>query len=91
MRAPPAWSLFVVAASALATSPVRAQAVDEYRHLGIQLRLVAAPAYLHATQELGPEDTQIEGFGALFGVALGAMVGERLALDMDLVLAPAAT
>ncbi len=55
--------------------------------MGVQLRLLAAPVYLHATQALGPEDAQIDGVGALFDVALGAMVSEQLALNMDLVLA----
>jgi hypothetical protein len=57
------------------------------QHLGVQLRAVVGPAYLTATQSLpGGGDDPVDGFGAGFNVALGAMIGEQLALDMDLVL-----
>jgi hypothetical protein len=57
------------------------------RHLGVQLRGFAGPVWLHAIQRIGDEQTTISGPGAAFELALGAMVGEELALNMDLVLA----
>jgi len=87
----PAAALVVAAVLAATAAPAGAQAdaqaPSEYSHLGVQLRLLAAPAYLYATQEIGPANTEIEGFGALFDIALGAMISERFALNMDLVLA----
>jgi hypothetical protein len=56
-------------------------------HLGVQLRTALGPAYLSASQSLGDgQRDSVAGLGAGFNVALGAMVGERLALNMDLVL-----
>ena len=67
-------------------APVRAQEPSP-RHLAVQLRAALGPTYLTAVQSLadGSEDP-VHGFGAGFDVALGAMVSEQLALNMDLVL-----
>ena len=69
-----------------AEAPAAAAEPVEYSHLGVQLRVLASGAYLYATQALGPEDTTIEGAGLLLDFALGAMVADELALNMDLVL-----
>jgi len=64
-----------------------AEAEPPPEHLGVQLRAAVGPAYLGASQSLGGEQRDsVTGFGAGFNVALGAMVSERLALNMDLVL-----
>jgi hypothetical protein len=61
--------------------------MTEPRHLGVQLRAAAGPAYLTARQSLGEgEHDSVHGLGVGFNVSLGGMVGERLALGMDLVL-----
>ena len=62
-------------------------AEPEPRHMGVQLRGYAGPALLHALQELGGEQNTLDGFGVAFDFALGAMVSENLALNMDLVVA----
>jgi hypothetical protein len=59
----------------------------ERRHLGVQLRGVAGPSYLHAVQAVAGEQTTISGPGMQVEFALGHMVGERFALNMDLVVA----
>lgn len=70
-----------------AAGPARAEP-DEARHLGVQLRALAGPGYAYAWQDLGPDGTsKVEGFAVTGNVALGAMVGEAIALDMDLLLA----
>jgi hypothetical protein len=72
----------------MALSSAVARADDPARaHLGVQLRGVAGPAVLHARQELGGETNTLDGFGAAFEFALGAMVSENLALNMDLLVA----
>jgi len=73
--------------ASFAPVPVRGDAALPPSHLGVQLRASLGPAYLGASQSLGGgERDSVSGFGTGFNVALGAMVGERLALDMDLVL-----
>lgn len=76
------WAIALVAVGAAA--PARAQE----RHLGVQLRALAGPSYAYAWQDLGADGTsKVEGFAVTGNVALGAMVGEALALNMDLLLA----
>jgi len=83
--------VLVVALSWLGTAvwaPGAARSDEPPRaHLGVQLRGVAGPAVLHAVQELGGEQNTLDGFGAAFEFALGTMVGENLALNMDLLVA----
>jgi hypothetical protein len=66
----------------------RASDPDEARHLGVQLRFLGGPALLYAFQDVGPGASgRARGVGMAFELALGAMVSEGLALNMDLVLA----
>jgi hypothetical protein len=70
---------------------VHASDTDENRHLGVQVRALVGPALLYAFQDVGPgESGTTRGVGAAFEVALGTMVSENLALNMDLVLARSA-
>jgi hypothetical protein len=81
-------ALAILLASPVLSSTVHAQdAAPEQRHLGVQLRGFAGPLWLHAIQRIGDEQTTISGPGAAFEFALGTMVGEQLALNMDIVLA----
>jgi hypothetical protein len=64
-----------------------AQATPAERHLGVQLRSFIGPCWLHAIQRIGDEQTTISGPGFAFEFALGSMVSDQLALNMDLVLA----
>lgn len=75
-------ALLGLAAGARAQEQTPAQ-----RHLGVQLRSFAGPVWLHAIQRIGDEQTTISGPGAAFELALGTMVAEQLALNMDIVLA----
>jgi hypothetical protein len=80
-------ALLVIVLVLAAATAARADAPFEPKHLGVQLRAALGPAYLTASQSLGDgERDSVTGFGAGFNVALGAMIGEQLALDMDLVL-----
>jgi hypothetical protein len=81
-------STTVSAVALLAAGAAPARADREARHLGVQLRALAGPGYAYAWQDLGPDGTStVEGFAVTGNIALGAMVGEALALNMDLVLA----
>lgn len=71
----------------LIASPASAQTEQEPKHLGVQLRTLLGVAVLHAQQQVGSEQTEIDGIGPAFEFALGAMVGEQLALNLDIVLA----
>lgn len=73
---------------ASAAAAVSAQsAPGEPSHLGVQFRALAGPGYVYAWQDLGESGTDtIEGVALAGNVALGAMVADDLALDMDLVL-----
>jgi hypothetical protein len=82
-------ALLLGCAASWGAAPARAQPVPERRHMGVQLRGLVAPAYLHASQRIGDEDTTIEGAAIEFQLALGAMLSEALALNMDLVMAHA--
>lgn len=69
----------------------RASEPDSARHLGVQVRAFGGPALLYAFQDVGPGVSgTTRGVGAAFDFALGAMVSESLALNMDLVLARSA-
>jgi hypothetical protein len=60
------------------------------RHMGVQLRATAGPALLTATQDVGDgQSSEITGVALGFGFALGTMVTDHLAINMDLVLARA--
>lgn len=60
---------------------------DAPRHLGVQLRAFGGPTLLYAFQDVGAGASgTTRGVGVAFDLALGAMVSERLALNMDLVL-----
>jgi hypothetical protein len=62
------------------------------RHLGVQARLLAGPALLYGFQDVGANGSgRTSGVGVGIDFALGSMVGERLALDMDLVFARSAS
>jgi len=65
---------------------------EPHRHLGVQLRALAGPALLYGFQDVGryaPGTTHGVGFGV--DVALGQMLSETLALDMDLAFARSAS
>lgn len=65
-----------------------AQQAASAHHLGAQLRGFVGPAFLYAVQDVGNEAAdKATGFGVAFNFALGSMVSEDLALNMDLVLA----
>ena len=65
---------------------VCAQAPAE-REQAVQLRAALGPSYLTAAQSLpASAEDSAHGFGVGFNVALGAMVSDGLALNMDLVL-----
>ncbi|MGD8861970.1 MAG: hypothetical protein PVI30_18310 [Myxococcales bacterium] len=66
----------------------RAQAPD--RHMGVQLRATAGPGLLTSTQDVGDgQSSEISGLALGFGFALGTMVTDHLAINMDLALARA--
>jgi hypothetical protein len=68
-----------------------AQESTEARHLGVQVRALVGPALLYGFQDVGPGASgKTNGVGAEFGFALGAMLTENLALNMDLLLARSA-
>jgi hypothetical protein len=85
---PRLFALLLGCAALCGVGHARAQTLER-QHLGVQLRGLAAPAYLHAVQRIGDEQTQIDGAAVELQFALGAMVAEALALNMDLVLAHA--
>jgi hypothetical protein len=65
-----------------------AQQVATAHHLGAQLRAFVGPAFLYAVQDVGNAAVdKATGFGVVFNFALGSMVSEDLALNMDLALA----
>jgi hypothetical protein len=71
----------------LGRAQAQAQAPSERRHMGVQLRALAGPAVLHGFQDAGGGDTvTITGVASAFNFVLGTMVGEELALNLDLVL-----
>lgn len=79
--------LLLAACAARGSAQQAGERQPEPRHLGVQLRTLLGVAVLHAQQEVGSEQTEIDGIGPAFEFALGAMVGEQLALNMDIVLA----
>lgn len=69
---------------------VRGAAAQERRHLGVQLRALAGPGYLHGAQDFGDaEASTTAGVAAQFEFALGMMVADQLSLNMDIVLSRA--
>ena len=77
----------LLALCGVAWSAAPARAAQDSRHLGVQLRLLAGPSYLHASQNLG--HGQFDELRTAFAVefALGHMVSDNLALGLDLWMA----
>jgi hypothetical protein len=83
MRAALFATVLVAATSGLA----RAQDLQSDRHLGVQLRATSGPALIWAFQDVGQGASgNTRGIGAAFDLALGTMIGDAIALNMDLVL-----
>lgn len=80
-------ALFAFGALIAPAGAAHAEGGAPRRHLGVQVRGVAGAAYLHAVQSVGDEQAVIEGPAALVQFALGTMVSEALAINMDLVVA----
>lgn len=58
--------------------------------MGVQLRALVGPSYLYAFQDVEEKDAStVSGLAVAFEFALGTMVSDELALNMDLVLARA--
>ncbi|MFI5306585.1 MAG: hypothetical protein ACHQ53_04485 [Polyangiales bacterium] len=78
--------------SLVALVTARASDSDSARHLGVQARALVGPALLYGFQDVGAKGSgSTRGIGFGFDFALGAIVSENLALDMDLVLARSAS
>jgi hypothetical protein len=81
-------AILVLAAHLAAEARAQAQDAPSAHHLGAQLRAFVGPAFMYAVQEVGNSEPDVTtGFGAAFDFALGNMITDNLALNMDLALA----
>src|SRR4051812_32032779 len=79
---------WLLAAGLAASLPASASAQNEQadRHMGVQLRATTGPALIWAWQDVGQGASgNTRGIGAAFDLALGTMIDDALALNMDLV------
>jgi hypothetical protein len=78
----------VLALGCVAWNAAPAHAQQDSRHLGVQLRVLAGPSYVHASQSLGHgQSDEISGAALALNFVLGHMVSANLALGLDLWMA----